>query len=66
MGVARSTYGERRCAYRFLIWKPERKRRLGRPRLRWEVNVYMDLQEVGWKAWSGLIWLRIETGGGLL
>jgi hypothetical protein len=26
----------------------------------------MDLQEVEWGAWTGLIWLRIGTGGGLL
>jgi hypothetical protein len=26
----------------------------------------MDLQEVGWGAWTGLIWLRIGTGAGLL
>jgi hypothetical protein len=26
----------------------------------------MDLQEVGWGAWTGLSWLRIGTGGGLL
>jgi hypothetical protein len=26
----------------------------------------MDLQEMGWGAWTGLIWLRIGTGGGLL
>jgi hypothetical protein len=24
-----------------------------------------DLQEVEWKAWTGLIWLRMGTGGGL-
>jgi hypothetical protein len=23
----------------------------------------MDLQEVGWGAWTGLIWLRIGRGG---
>jgi hypothetical protein len=23
-------------------------------------------QEVGWEAWTGLLWLRIGTGGGLL
>jgi hypothetical protein len=28
--------------------KPEGKRPLGRPRRRWEVNIRMDLQEVGW------------------
>jgi hypothetical protein len=26
----------------------------------------MDLREVGWGAWTGLIWFRIGTGGGLL
>jgi len=26
----------------------------------------MNLQEMGWWAWTGLIWLRIGTGGGLL
>jgi hypothetical protein len=26
----------------------------------------MDIYEVGWEAWTGLIWLRIGTGGGLL
>ena len=29
-------------------------------------NIKMDLQEVGWGTWTGLIWLRIGTGGGLL
>jgi hypothetical protein len=33
---------------------------------RWEDNIEMGLQEVGWGAWTGLIWLRIGTGGGLL
>jgi hypothetical protein len=31
-----------------------------------KINIKMDLQEVGWGAWTGLIWLRIGTGGGLL
>jgi len=26
----------------------------------------MDLQEVGWTAWTGSSWLRIGTGGGHL
>jgi hypothetical protein len=26
----------------------------------------MDVQVVGWGAWTGLIWLRIGTGDGLL
>ena len=39
--------GERRKVYRVLVGKPEGKRPLGRPRLRWEYNIKMDLQEVG-------------------
>jgi hypothetical protein len=42
------------------------RRPLGRPRRRWEDNIKMDLHEVGWGAWTGLIWLGIGTGGGLL
>jgi hypothetical protein len=66
MGGACSTYGEKRIAYRFLVWKPEGKRPLGRPRRRWEDNIKLNLQEVGWEAWTGLIWFRIGTGGGHL
>jgi hypothetical protein len=57
--------GEGRGAYRILVGNPE-WRPLERPRSRWEDNIKIDLQEVGWGAWTGLIWLRIETGGGLL
>jgi len=35
--------GERRCVYRVLVGKPVGKRPLGRPRLRWEDNIKMDL-----------------------
>jgi hypothetical protein len=59
--------GERRGAYRDLVGKPEGRRPLGRPRRRWEDNIKMALREVGWGgAWTGSIWLRIGTGGGLL
>jgi hypothetical protein len=57
--------GERRGAYRALVGKPEGRRQLGRPRRRWEDNIKMDLREAGWEAWTGLIWLRIGTGGRL-
>jgi hypothetical protein len=43
-----STYGERRRAYRALVGKPERRRPIGRPTRRWEDNISVDLQEVGW------------------
>jgi hypothetical protein len=33
---------------RLLLGKTERKITIGRPTLRWENNIKMDLQEVGW------------------
>ena len=39
--------GEGRGVHRVLVGKLEGKRPLGRPRRRWEVNIKMDLQEVG-------------------
>jgi hypothetical protein len=32
----------------------------------WYDNIKMDLQKVGWGAWTRLIWLRIGTIGGHL
>ena len=46
--------------------EPDGKRPLVRPRSRLEDNIKMDLQEMGWEAWTSLIFLRIGTGGGLL
>jgi hypothetical protein len=40
--------GEKRGAYMILVGRPEGRRPLGRPRRRWEENIKMDLQEVGW------------------
>jgi hypothetical protein len=40
--------GDRRSAYRVLVGRPDGKRPLGRPRCRWEYNIKMGLQEVGW------------------
>ena len=40
--------GEKRGVHRVLVGKPEGKRPLGRPRRRWEDNIKMDLQAVGW------------------
>ena len=37
---------------------------LGRPRRKWNDNIKMVLQKVGWGAWTGLIGFRIGTGGG--
>jgi hypothetical protein len=39
--------GDRRGVHRVFVGKPERKRPLGTPRCRWEDNIKMNLQEVG-------------------
>ena len=46
--------------------KPEGKKPLGRLRHKWEDNIKMDLEEVGWGMWTGLNWLQIRTDNGLL
>jgi hypothetical protein len=43
---------EDRGVYRVLVGKPEKKRPLGRPRLRWEDNIKMDHLEVGGGLWG--------------
>jgi hypothetical protein len=41
--------GEMRNAYRTLVGKPERKRPLGKHRLRGEGNIKVDLREKGFE-----------------
>lgn len=41
--------GEVICAYRFFVGKPKGKGPQGRLRLRWEENIKIDLQELGWR-----------------
>jgi len=48
--------GERRGVYRVLVGKLEGKRPMGRPRRRWENNIKMDLQEVGF---GGMDWIEL-------
>ena len=48
MGGVCGMYG----VYRVLVGQPEGKRSLERPWHRWKDKV--DLQEVGWGAWTGL------------
>jgi hypothetical protein len=58
--------GEKGNAYRILVGKLQGKRPLGRPRRRWADNIKMDLREIDGMVWTGSIWLRIGTSGGLL
>ena len=56
MDGACSRYGEERGVYRALVWKPEGKRPLGRPRRKREDNIKIDLQEVGR---GGMDWIEL-------
>jgi hypothetical protein len=66
MGGPCNTNGGKRNAYRLLVGKPEGKRPLGRPRRRRVDKIRMDLGVVDVVMWTGLVWLRIGTGGELL
>jgi hypothetical protein len=59
MGLERNAYG-------ILVGKPEGKRPLGRPRIRWEGNIKIDFRDIGWGGMDWMICLRIGTSGGLL
>ena len=48
--------GDRRVVYRVLVGKPEGKIPLGKHRCRWEDNIKMDLQEVGF---GGMDWIEL-------
>jgi hypothetical protein len=56
--------GEGRGVHRVLVGISEGKRPLRKSRHRWEDNIKMDLEEMDWEAWSGLIWVRIEISNG--
>jgi hypothetical protein len=67
-----STDGEKRIAYTILVGKPEGKRLLGKTRPTSVDSITVD-REIGWilerwdgVMWTGLVWLRIGTGGELL
>jgi hypothetical protein len=44
--------------------KPKGKRKLVRcRRIGVDIKILADLEEIGWRTWNGLIWLRIGTIG---
>ena len=55
--------GEDRSAFKILTRKPIGKKRLGRPRRRWEDNIRMELEEIGISAGN---WVGFAQGKGLL
>jgi hypothetical protein len=48
--------GEGRSVYRVLVGRTEGKRQLGRPRLRWEDDIKMDLRKMGI---DGANWIQL-------
>jgi hypothetical protein len=51
-----ASMGKGRGVYRVLVWRPEHKRSLGRPRRRWENNIKKDLSEIGI---NGANWIQL-------
>jgi hypothetical protein len=48
--------GAKRNAYRILVWKPDERRHLGRPRRRWVESIKIDLREI---EWDGMDWIDL-------
>jgi hypothetical protein len=55
-----------RNAYKILVGKHEGKRPLGRICVDGRIILEWILRKLGGKGWTGFIWLRIGTNGGLL
>jgi hypothetical protein len=51
--------GYMRNSYKILVGKTEVKRRLRRPRRRWEDNIRTDLRGIGWE---GVDWIQMAHG----
>jgi hypothetical protein len=57
VGGACGTHGAGRGVYRVSVGRPDGQRPLGRPRLRWEDDIKMDLREIGI---DGANWIRLD------
>jgi len=53
--------GQTTSAYRVLVRKSEGKKQLVRPRRRWEDNIKMNIQKVGW---IGIDWIDLAQDRG--
>jgi len=54
MGGQCGTYRGAHNAYTFVVGKRDRKEQLGRPTCRWQDNIKIHLEEVGWE---GVDWI---------
>jgi len=67
IGWACGTYGgEKWCVQGVWTEKLKGKNPLGKTNRRKNDNIKISLEELGWWSMDLLIWLRIETFGGLL
>jgi len=66
MGGACSTYGGEKSLYRVLVGKLRERDNLEDPGLDGRIILRWIFRKWGVGAWTGLIWLRIGTGGGHL
>jgi hypothetical protein len=58
--------GDRRRAYRVLVGRPKERDHLGDLGLDGRIILNVIFKRLHRETWTGLIWLRIGTGGGLL
>ena len=61
-----SRVGERRGAYTVLVGKPEGKNYFQDPDIDGRIILRWIFRKLNGEKWTGLIWIRIGTGGGQL
>jgi hypothetical protein len=66
MGGTCSTYGEERGVYRALGENPRERDHLGDPGVDGRIILGWIFRKWDVGVWTGLDWVRIETGGGRL
>jgi hypothetical protein len=66
VGVASGTCRDHEGCIQVLEVRPEWKETTLKTRCRWEDNIKVGLREVGWVAWTELIWLRVRASSGRL
>jgi hypothetical protein len=52
--------GEKLCAYRVSVGRPEKQRPQGEARHRWQDNIKMDYRKIGWD----VMWIHLAEGRG--